>query len=338
MNLAFVLLFLLAFSSFSQCLNICGGARDLDDVNVGEICDAGGYADCPFGTTTCSADLNAILCVPNCSITVRMVLEKNDTIIIPKCENKGYWDFFIEECVCPEGYLGPLCQIRDECHNVDCNDRGTCRNGACVCESDYLGSFCETHKNCRSFNVVWTGSECECAKGWEGPDCTQCLNTSICVPNKNLIGYTLLSIQNEFLYKILLETPAPPNWNNMQPYKPTPDKFQCQCSSFSAFLSSSQSSSSLIEGIMDVSHLVRKQEKLQSIESNIELNPYIEAFVEHHHHIHHAPHTDNTILYFFIGFIIFIFIIFGIIYYLSFEKKHASRSKRRTSKGSPTNR
>lgn len=325
-----IILLLLITNTIS--LNVCGGERDLQDTSVGEICDSGGYTDCPFGTTTCSQDLNAILCLPNCSITVRMVLEKNDTLVIPKCENGGYWDFFTEKCVCGVSFSGGLCQIKDECYGVDCNGHGTCFNGKCVCDSDYTGPSCEIHKNCRSFNVIWTGTECQCANGWTGKNCDQCLNTTICVPNKDMIGFTLLNIQNEYLRKSLIETAAPPSWSGMQPYKPTPDNYQCQCMSFNAILATYAPSSSLIEGIVDVSRISRLNQGIETLDSNHNIHPYIEEFFEHHHHIHHLSHVNNNPnVFLFIGFIIFIFILFGIIYYLYLEKNLSLKSKRRPS-------
>lgn len=327
----FILFTLIITLAQSQTpLNICGGTRHLQNIQIGEICDAGEFADCSFGTTTCSPDLNSIVCIPNCSVTIRMVLEKNDTFVVPRCENNGYWDFFTESCVCPIPYSGGLCQFKDECYNIDCNNQGTCSQGVCICHPDFIGPFCETHVKCRSFNLIWTGSSCQCAFGWTGMNCDRCLNTSICVPNKNMIGYTLLNIQNEYLLQTLLNTPPPPNWNDMQPYKPTPDNFQCQCTSFNSFFVSS-----LIEGIVDISSINSKSNP--TIVNSYELNPYIEEFVEHHHQFHHvSKHKNNSYPYYLIGIVIFLFIIFGIIYYSYFEKKESTLKRKRRKHSPPT--
>lgn len=326
-------LFLLFFFFFvsTHALNICGGTRDLADTNIGEICDSGGFTDCPFGTTVCGNDSNTMLCLPNCSITVRMVLDKNDTMIIPKCENGGYWDFFTEKCVCPASFLGGLCQLKDECYGVSCGGHGSCTQGFCACESDYVGVNCETHRSCRSFNLEWTGSVCQCAKGWAGDSCDQCSNSSVCVPNKNLAGYTLLFVQNSYFVKALLETPAPPKWSGMQPYKPTPDKFQCQCNSFNSLLASAPSSS-LIEGIAEVSRVTRASSTSPSLLTDNEMHPYIEDFFEHHHNFHHVTQHNNETLYVLVGFFIFILIFFVIIYYLCYYKKSSSKKKKRTTR------
>lgn len=319
----------------SACaLNPCGGERDLKDVVVGEICDAGGYAECPFGTTTCSDDLNAILCVPNCSITVKMVLELNDTIVIPMCENGGHWDFFAEACVCIAPFHGGLCQLVNDCHEIDCNGHGTCVSGACVCDSEFTGSRCESHKNCRSFNLQWTGSECICAKGWTGADCDQCINTTVCVPNKNKLGYAMFNILDDLLRDALLETPPPQDWTGMQPYKPTPDKFQCQCTPYSTILALSSSSLSLIEGIADMSRINRQKEV--DIQDSMLIHPYIEAFYGHKHKLHtNAQHKNsNTTIYLVAGVIILLAIPSAILYYLYSEKSHPK--KRSKSKKSPT--
>jgi hypothetical protein len=53
-------------------------------------------------------------------------------------------------CVCPPGYSGSRCEIRDACTPNPCMNGGTCQpiNGnvgyRCICPSGYSGSRCET--------------------------------------------------------------------------------------------------------------------------------------------------------------------------------------------------
>lgn len=45
----------------------------------------------------------------------------------------------IAECVCPDGFSGPACEIQDLCFGVECGENATCSadDGNCYCDTGY---------------------------------------------------------------------------------------------------------------------------------------------------------------------------------------------------------
>jgi len=68
--------------------------------------------------------------------------------------NVGY------QCICPPGYSGSRCEIRDACTPNPCMNGGNCQptNGnigyQCVCPPGYSGLRCETSRHCAYFNAL----------------------------------------------------------------------------------------------------------------------------------------------------------------------------------------
>ncbi|WNJ21115.1 hypothetical protein [Pontibacter sp. G13] len=80
------------------------------------------------------------------------------------CENGG--TCIDGECECPEGFIGPNCNINlDPCANKNCDPTGTenCVSGAngnayCQCKDGYEGDFCELTWT-RKFIRIWEATE-----------------------------------------------------------------------------------------------------------------------------------------------------------------------------------
>jgi hypothetical protein len=305
------LLILIGFIASHQVngLNLCGGERRFDeDVILGEYCDCGLGTECPFGTTVCGLDKNTIMCMPNCSITVKVILEvtkakmAEQTIIIPTCKNGGFFDYSRRACICPLGYQGDLCEIADLCLNVNCNNQGRCEMGRCICDVSYMGDDCSIRKDCRTSNLKWTGTKCVCNKGWMGLNCEQCSNTSICLPN--LIGpsFSLVSLNNPFMMQALLLGPAPPQYKGIQPFRPTPSKYDCQCMLPQVLDDNNPIIARFVE--KHANTISRFHDNDDVDDDNDELHPYIGHFW--HEHFENDCGTGATI----IGFLLFFLILF----------------------------
>ncbi|XP_070546712.1 uncharacterized protein [Ptychodera flava] len=76
------------------------------------------------------------------------------------------------ECVCQDGFSGPSCL---PC-NCSINERCDPFDGRCSCKPGYYGYSCE--QKCTCFNGATCtnedGTDCKCADGWTGSDCTVC--------------------------------------------------------------------------------------------------------------------------------------------------------------------
>jgi len=80
------------------------------------------------------AFLSAVVGIQSC---------KKDSNSCPAMEcNTGVQNAESCDCVCPEGYSGTNCEIKDLCIGITC-DRGNCVDGNCDCPAGYTGTKCE---------------------------------------------------------------------------------------------------------------------------------------------------------------------------------------------------
>lgn len=79
-------------------------------------------------------------------------------------------------CICPTGYSGTHCEIKDPCLDMPCFNGGVCNNGKCECPPGYGGAHCEGKidpcKNvvCQNGGTCVDG-KCQCPEGYEGVNC-----------------------------------------------------------------------------------------------------------------------------------------------------------------------
>lgn len=215
--------------------NECGGGRSLL-ARIGDVCDSNMVAGCPFGTVQCQST-DSIMCVPNCTITAKMVLDISRLPIQEcKCVNGGTMAF--GACVCLPLYTGQYCEKEVACEGVDCHGNGRCMGGVCECNFMYGGVGCEIRKDCQSFNTQWNGDRCVCAPFFGGPDCSQCVDGLICLPEEGSVyAFRATIVRDEQLRQELLST-DPPEQYKVAPFVPLPSAQQaCQCSPPSSSLS-----------------------------------------------------------------------------------------------------
>ncbi|KAI3420146.1 hypothetical protein GPALN_003468 [Globodera pallida] len=106
-----------------------------------------------------------------------------------RAKGRQNWATFFE-CICPKGFLGPLCEnaaVEKHCEN-GCRNGGKCSKLAdgswgCECLVGFEGAQCEVERNSCSKNpspcknmgkCVNLGSDrhrCDCAPGWVGDNC-----------------------------------------------------------------------------------------------------------------------------------------------------------------------
>jgi len=236
-SFALVLLLLFVAPTLSITRNECGGTNVLS-AKVNVICDASTVSNCPFGTTMCHGDA-AVMCIPDCSITTRKILDilkttettLNDVAAAsqqPQCLNGGREDVITSKCVCPHYYSGDRCEVVDPCVDVDCGLNGFCSSGVCVCDPSFAGSKCEIKSDCQLPNFEWTGTVCRCISGYTGDACDACLPNLVCIPG-DFAGsrYTPVTIQNKQLIEELLTQNPPPPYT-VKPYVPTTSQ-SCAC-------------------------------------------------------------------------------------------------------------
>ena len=142
---------------------ICSMDFDLPDYPMTCDCTDTGYTG-----TFCEEDINECL--------------DDDTLCAPGgvCQNlNGTY-----ACDCDDTWLGDNCQVRNFCHNVDCNF-GSCRNKrdgyACDCDDGYRGANCNAIDYCYQSSsdaspICQNGSKCR--NGRKGPVC-QCTENYI---------------------------------------------------------------------------------------------------------------------------------------------------------------
>lgn len=337
MNLRFlisILSSLLLFNVVNSKENICGGIRPLEVDNIGEYCDSNIGSDCPFGQIACGVDRNSIFCSPNCSITAKTILSANNRL--PTCQNGGIFDLSKRICICTSAFEGKWCEVPNLCQGIDCSVHGKCEDGKCVCDTAFMGSRCEIKKDCNAPHLRWTGNQCECNVGWAGENCLMCLNTSICVPNQDLSTFSLLYIDDQDFLESLLKF----EYKNIQAFRPTPKKYQCQCNPVMDVSSPSSPSNPYFSMIEHFSESKKNQKTFQLLNHNTIKHSYNEnnfihsfliqffkyqnekltdksSFISKNNNNNLKTNTNQKIFIFFV--IVIIFLIISISLFVVFE-------------------
>ena len=68
------------------------------------------------------------------SITILATQQSCDKCKNVDCQNGGTCDK--GKCICPTGYSGVNCEIKDNCYGVTCQNGGTCADGKCNCRGN----------------------------------------------------------------------------------------------------------------------------------------------------------------------------------------------------------
>jgi hypothetical protein len=146
-----------------------------DDGWFGPNCDRTGECDpydC-FARGTCVAGLNNL---PTCKCNLPFG-GPDCSLCVHNCT--GHGQCTPNGCVCEDGWLGPLCDRREDCDPADCGgaDHGRCvadANGLPVCQCKFPWTDfdclectlrCSDHGECNSKGT------CTCDPGWSGPNC-----------------------------------------------------------------------------------------------------------------------------------------------------------------------
>ena len=203
--------------------NSCNGHQTVGTIS-GCVCKAWCRSGADCGTDICMASGGT--CIgdsPNACDCSNPILKLNNSMTtfktcISACQNGGIPSLDFSKCVCPDPYIGPLCETKKSCNiqyrGVFCNI-SLCVNGTpkpsdqvgCICpDLFYHGNLCEndicTGRRKRQGSCVcqlgWTGDLCDettCAPGGE-PDVTTGLCK--CFPGYNRtidnIGCSILTI------------------------------------------------------------------------------------------------------------------------------------------------
>jgi len=78
-------------------------------------------------------------------------------------------------CVCKDGWSGTHCEIDPACAGIDCGAHGSCSAGACVCTDGWSGTNCEIEPACAGVDCgahgSCSGGICTCTDDYTGSHC-----------------------------------------------------------------------------------------------------------------------------------------------------------------------
>ncbi|XP_022101392.1 proto-oncogene tyrosine-protein kinase receptor Ret-like isoform X2 [Acanthaster planci] len=106
----------------------------------------------------------------------------NDAACVPRPTGSGF------TCMCPENYVGPVCEIYSICSGINpCRNGGTCVSGNCQCVNPFSGILCErsctNDDQCMNEGTCTLSGVCECLDGFRGSRCgvAECSDTNPCL-------------------------------------------------------------------------------------------------------------------------------------------------------------